>query len=201
VSYCYVVVKNDKAQRLALARAHAGYDTPTQAARAFGWEVPTYRSHEAARRPYDDEQAVVYARAFRVAPEWLLFGRNAPRWTWLKVMSYVGAGAEVLAAEEPFDEIEPPPGCEADAFALIVRGSSMAPAMADGDILICRWRDDVSDLVNRTAVVDLADGRRLVKRVTRGERPGTHDLIGLDLVVLSGVTIERVAEIVWHKLR
>jgi len=106
-----------------------------------------------------------------------------------------------LAAEEPFDEIEPPPGCEADAFALIVRGSSMAPAMADGDILICRWRDDVSDLVNRTAVVDLADGRRLVKRVTRGERPGTHDLIGLDLVVLSGVTIERVAEIVWHKLR
>lgn len=194
-------MNDGKAIRLRQARVKAGYETATDAARSFGWEVPTYRSHEAGRRPYDDEAATRYGRAFKSPPEWLLFGRNAPRWTWLKIMSYVGAGAEVLPNEEPFEEVEPPPGCQEDAFALIVRGNSMSPAMGDGDILICAWRDDLSTVINRTAVVDLPDGRRLVKRITRGAKQGTFDLIGHDQVVIAGVQIERAAEIQWLKIR
>lgn len=60
-----------KADRLRSARK-ARYDTVSEAALAFGFKKPTLTSHENGTRPFDDEDALRYARAFKVAPTWLL---------------------------------------------------------------------------------------------------------------------------------
>ena len=66
--------------RLRAARVHAGYPSAAAAARAFGWGGETYKSHEAGTRGIKVDVAATYARALRVDPEWILYGRNPPRW-------------------------------------------------------------------------------------------------------------------------
>lgn len=60
--------------RLRAARLRAGYGKAVDAARAFGWEPPTYHAHENGTRGLTARAAEKYARAYRVQPSWLLFG-------------------------------------------------------------------------------------------------------------------------------
>lgn len=60
--------------RLRKARIRAGFETPADAARRFGWNENTYKSHENGARGFKRDGAVEYARAFRVSPSWLLLG-------------------------------------------------------------------------------------------------------------------------------
>ena len=72
----------DRSRRLQQAREAAGFDNPTDAARAFGWNPVTYRAHESSGRGIP-RQAERYAKAFGVTPEWLLYGRahkSSCRW-------------------------------------------------------------------------------------------------------------------------
>lgn len=197
------MTKDGRASRLREARQKAGYTTQGAADR-LGYDISVLRAHERGEtqgtgRGFNADQAEDYARAYRVPPEWLLYGRNAPRWAWTKVISHVGAGAQVIPLDEPFEEIEPPPGASAAAFALIVRGDSMAPAMGSGDILICEWRDDPSRYIGKTVIADLEDGRRLVKKLARGPTSRTFTLIGHDASMIEDVRLTRIAEILWHK--
>jgi hypothetical protein len=69
-------MKNDSKDRLERARIAAGFETPTDAARAFGWNEVTYRSHEAGGRNILPQVAERYARAFKVSAGWLLTGEG-----------------------------------------------------------------------------------------------------------------------------
>lgn len=60
--------------RLRQARIAAGKDTASEAARYFGWVKSTYIAHENGQNPFGPEQADIYGKAFKVAPEWLLLG-------------------------------------------------------------------------------------------------------------------------------
>lgn len=60
-----------KAERLRGAR-QARYGTVAEAALAFGFKKPTLTSHENGTRPFDDEDAIRYGKAFKVTPAWLL---------------------------------------------------------------------------------------------------------------------------------
>src|SRR5690606_16733327 len=71
---------NEKRKRLILAREHAGYRSARQAALMMGWTYPTYASHENGLRDFPQKVAERYARAFRVSPEWIMFGTNPPEW-------------------------------------------------------------------------------------------------------------------------
>lgn len=71
----------DKRKRLMLAREHAGYRSARQAALSMGWTYPTYASHENGIRDFPQKVAERYARAFRVSPEFIMFGTNPPEWT------------------------------------------------------------------------------------------------------------------------
>jgi len=62
------------ASRLRRARESAGFQTATDAASRFAWKSPTYLSHENGSRGITPEAVLAYARAFRVKPEWILFG-------------------------------------------------------------------------------------------------------------------------------
>lgn len=65
---------SDSAERLQSARRKAGYSDATAAARAFGWNINTYRSHENSARGLRRDVAERYAKAFRVSAAWLLTG-------------------------------------------------------------------------------------------------------------------------------
>jgi len=69
----------DSGTRLRLARARAGYKTATAAIKRFGWRPPTtYRSHENGQTPVPPEDAIAYAAAYKVTPEWIVFGVGDP---------------------------------------------------------------------------------------------------------------------------
>ncbi|MEM7619524.1 MAG: helix-turn-helix domain-containing protein [Pseudomonadota bacterium] len=67
-------------ERLRKARIHAGYSSGRSAAENFNWPKPTYGHHENGTRNFSSSDADKYARAFRVSTEWLLLGKNAPKW-------------------------------------------------------------------------------------------------------------------------
>jgi transcriptional regulator with XRE-family HTH domain len=62
-------------RRLQQARAQAGYENATDAAKMFGWNENTYRSHENGERGIT-RAADKYARAFGVTSGWLLTGED-----------------------------------------------------------------------------------------------------------------------------
>jgi len=138
------------------------------------------------------------APVLKTTVEYLAEGRGADEIRSIPVASYVGAGAEVFPIDGPLDEIEAPPGCEPGAFALIVRGDSMIPAYFSGDVLIAYWVDDPSALLRRRAVVDLANGARLVKQLAPGSQPGRFTLLSHNAEPIFDAEVTRAARIRWH---
>jgi phage repressor protein C with HTH and peptisase S24 domain len=144
----YSGIMNDAADRLKRAREKSGYSSAKAAAEAMGVSVPTYIQHENGTRGYPASKAERYARFFRVAPEWLLYGKSVdtqpvelgPR---LFVKGSVAAGVWKEAWEIPEDEWEMFTG-RADVaapvqrrFGLRVVGESMNEIYPPGTILEC----------------------------------------------------------------
>jgi transcriptional regulator with XRE-family HTH domain len=65
---------SDPAERLRLARLRAGYQTGKEAAAALGVAVSTYLGHENGSRGISAKRAAHYARRYKVAEQWLLYG-------------------------------------------------------------------------------------------------------------------------------
>jgi phage repressor protein C with HTH and peptisase S24 domain len=61
-------------ERLRGARISANYASAAKAAEALGVGVSTYAGHENGQNDFNREQAVFYARKFKVSPAWLMFG-------------------------------------------------------------------------------------------------------------------------------
>ena len=153
--------------RLKKAREQAGFETAADAARKFGWTETTYRAHENGQRNIPRERAPVYARAFRVSPEWLLYGRGSAGKKPVPLVGFVGAGAEVFAIDDggSLEEIDAPPGIGPNAVAVQVRGDSMYPRYMDGDTLIYDGHVTLQQADGQECVVGLRDGRRFIKIV------------------------------------
>lgn len=153
----------------------------SEAARALGISIQTYHQHENGRRPIT-RAAERYAAFFRVSLDWLMTGRGEMR-TGLRsvpVVGLVGAGAAVLplhidTAGAGIGEVSFP---EAEYLAALeVRGDSQYPRYLDGEVVIYDTRAvSPGQLVNSYAVVDLADGRRLLKMLRRMPSPGRFRL-------------------------
>jgi DNA-binding XRE family transcriptional regulator len=67
------------ADRLKQARKLAGYESASDAARDLGVPVGSYGCHENGDRGFKRDRALKYARAFKVDPQWLLYGIGNPR--------------------------------------------------------------------------------------------------------------------------
>lgn len=145
--------------RLRRARLAAGFTTAIDAINRFGWSISTYRAHENGQNAFDALTAIRYARAFKVAPTWLLLGDEA-----------LGVGGATVI------DVPPPIGAEMDAapearafrtmdgrtlrptpetvvgdfsvprdtryrrsaqFALLIEGESVNRVARDGDWLLC----------------------------------------------------------------
>ena len=143
------VVRVEAYQRLKLARERAGYETARAAATAMGVSPDTYAQHENGTRGFRSK-AERYARFFRVAPEWLLFGRGegekaaapVPVNRMVPVLGDVQAGAWHPV---PMNDTQPTehvplvlPGFEgASLFALRVLGPSMNQYYPEGTLVVC----------------------------------------------------------------
>lgn len=96
------------ADRLRKARIARGFDSPTAAARHFGWSEVTYRAHENGTRGLRIEAAKRYARAFRV-PLGELLGTGAGGSVATESIPVVGSAAwgvwlDMAIAEAGLDE-------------------------------------------------------------------------------------------------
>lgn len=71
-------MKETPAQRLQWARRRKGYKRAADAAKAFGWNENTYKSHENGTRGLRQGPAARYGRALGVPAGWLLTGEGDP---------------------------------------------------------------------------------------------------------------------------
>ena len=62
--------------RLRYARLRAGINQRFGAAEKFGWDYATYVAHERGQVSLSLQSAKLYAKAFQVSVEWLLYGKG-----------------------------------------------------------------------------------------------------------------------------
>jgi phage repressor protein C with HTH and peptisase S24 domain len=62
--------------RLRQARIDAKFKTAKEAAEAMGIKSTTYTHHENGTRGIAKDDAIIYAKKFKVSPVWILFGTN-----------------------------------------------------------------------------------------------------------------------------
>lgn len=164
--------------RLAAARRSAGYERAADAARALGIKAPTYHGYENGDRKPSRERAAQLAESFRVSLDWLVRSRGPMRKgdgedRTVQVVGLVGAGSSMILYSEgdPQDDWVPAPDNATEkTVALEIRGDSLG-ALFNGWLL---FYDDVrkpvtDDLIGRLCVVELSDGRVLVKELRRGQ--------------------------------
>lgn len=175
--------------RLKVARKAAGYDSAADAATALNMKYPTYAGHENGSRGLQKNLAR-YAAFFRVSIDWLLTGRGdgpkkgpnnngrpLPPPGQVRLMGRVGAG-QVFS---PFDDdsaefVEAPEGVPPETEAVEVDGNSMFPAYEDRSLIYYSKTLPPEMMVNRRAVIRLADGSMTVKILRPGSEPGLWTL-------------------------
>jgi hypothetical protein len=199
-----------RGERLRIAR-EKHFKSARLAGKAMGIPVSTYGAHERAESPggrdYGPDEAKKYGRRFKVAPEWLLTGREpfptgadeAPPLPKVPVLGYVGAGSTAHLYDVPpshLDEVSGPADTSESTVAVEIRGDSLGP-------FFNRWYvfyDDVRrpmtpDLIGQLCVVGLADGRILIKQVQRGSDLGLYNLHSATERPILDVTIDWAARV------
>lgn len=172
-----------RGERLKALRA-ARYPSARAFADAAGVNVTTYRQHENGIRDVPKEWAITYARMLGATTDYLLFGRRtrggAGNSISLDVLGKVGAGAVVELPDDPaggqaFDTIE----INVEGMALLqVEGDSQYPRFMNGEYVSYYTSPTHPDrLLNQYCIVQVeGDGRRLIKKLRRGARPGLYRL-------------------------
>lgn len=115
------------------------------------------------------------------------------------VVGYVGAGDRVENFDDTgqLDRVVPPRGAE-EAVAIIVQGDSMLPKYESGQLLYFHPTDHVGpDCIGRICIVQVGDGRTLVKRLHRGSRDGLFRLASLRAADIEDVELLWAARVRW----
>lgn len=177
-------------ERLRQARERAGYASASDAARALGMPVSTYASHENGQNGLTPKSAERYARAFRVNPEWLLYGRGEieprpqeprePSVT-VPVIGTIGrdaSGQIIPLARGRQQVVEVPLAASGRWEAVLVDGPEFLPAYRAGSLLLYRpVQHDLANLIHHECVIETVEGRRLVRILSpQSDSPGFWSL-------------------------
>ena len=142
------------------------------------------------------------AKALSVEPLWLEKGIDHESPTRLvPLKGYIGAGHFVEALEHGPEDIEAPADSHPDTVAAKIRGDSQLPVLQDGWIIYWSTPRPASTMLNQMAVVQLSDGRIMVKTLRNGSEPGLFTLTSFNAADLVDVTVDWVAKIDWIKPR
>jgi hypothetical protein len=139
------------------------------------------------RRGVTTDTLRALAPVLQTSAAWLLEGASVPATSPLRVVGRIGAGAEILPEfeqlpagglyEDGVHEIEIALPLPSQAVAFAVEGDSMWPRYNAGDIVICdEGEHDPALIGGREAAVRTADGKRYLKTIRPGAKPGTFDL-------------------------
>lgn len=129
-----------------------------------------------------DRTYALLARAAHVSVGKLRGDEAPPEAAEVPVRSYVGAGDEILPVEgdAPIEYVPAPPGME-ECEATEVRGVSMQPLYHHGDLLFHRRIDaEPARYRNEVVVVQVRNGKRLVKLLQAGSKKGLYTLVSLN---------------------
>lgn len=172
-------MKQQPHERLQEARTKLGYESATRAAEAFGWTVSTYLSHENGTRGIPAKAAERYAKAFKVKPEWLLYGTpqskqmsdinnsqpfiqttpfsvpvvgtvQAGHWVSMDVLDEIKEAGQEVPGDPTYREVE--------QFAVKIVGDSINNFAKDGEYAVC---------VDIHAGIDAEDGDYVVVEALR----------------------------------
>jgi len=180
---------------------------PTQASREAGLsESAIYNLQRGAKGKIPTKGGnastfVALAPVLGTTPGWLMTGDGGEATT-VPVVGYIGAGQEFHPIDDHakgagIDEVPALPGLPPDAVALEIRGDSMHPRYFDGEVLFYR-RDQrpPSELLGyREHVVQLKDGRILVKRLRPGTKKNRFHLWSYNAELLEDQEVEWAAPV------
>ena len=193
---------NDRPTRLRLARENAGFDSPRAAAKHFNWNENTYKSRENGLRDFGVDEAQIYGRAFNVSWIWLVSGQGEVRRNNVVTLSgLIGAGGEIdvdfkQAYGENVVEIEVLVPIPIDVQAYEVWGDSMLPRYEAGDVVLIRKiKADPWEYLDRVALVTTEDGRRLLKRIRKGDEASTFHLESFNAALMKNVRISEIGAV------
>ena len=113
---------------------------------------------------------VSMARIFGVSADRLLGETSPPSstgGTWIPVLGDVAAGVPIEAVEDivDYEEIDQALAATGEFFGLRIKGSSMAPRILEGDVVIVRKQDDAE--TGDTAVVLVNGDSATVKKIKK----------------------------------
>ena len=212
----YGLAMKEISERLRRARIEAGFESAAAACSRFGWTPTTYAGHENGSRGFSQRTAEEYARAFKMTPEWLLFGRTGDIQPILddvalvpvySVYASAGPGA-LVTSEEIVDRLAFPPNylrhitkSKPEHLAIIgVKGDSMSPTLKDDDLVMI---DTKKVDLSYDGLFVIRDGGEalLVKRIGRASRRGYVMIISDNKdnppVERPGEDVEVVGKVIW----
>lgn len=162
--------------RIKALRRSAGM-TQQDLADRLGVDKSTVWRYESGALDLFQKSASEIARVLGVvSPEHLLTSFPDP----VRLIGNVGAGAEVIPLDDETIWIDAPPGLH-EPMAVEVVGRSMMPVYRPRDVLFAERRDRAADdVIGQDCIVQVTDGRRLVKRVQRGHIKGMYRLYSYD---------------------
>jgi transcriptional regulator with XRE-family HTH domain len=142
------------------------------------------------------------AKALGIDPLWLEKGidKDSPS-RMVPLKGFIGAGHHVEALEYGPDEIDAPADSHPDTVAAEIRGDSQMPVLQDGWIIYWSLQQPAMAMINKLAVVQLADGRIMVKTLRNGSQPGFWTLTSPNAADIIDVPVDWAAKIDWIKPR
>ncbi|MEP9370482.1 XRE family transcriptional regulator [Mesorhizobium sp. KR1-2] len=131
-----------------------------------------------------------------------LLGEQPDAQRFVPLMGYVGAGQAVYPIDDGGGEMaEAPPEASESTVAVRIKGDSMLPAFEDGWLLYYSRHLPPHEMINRRCVVQLADGRILVKTIRRGAAQDVWTLTSTNAADIEDVVVEWAAPIDWIRPR
>jgi transcriptional regulator with XRE-family HTH domain len=192
-------------ERLRRAREQAGYPTAADFARDNNIKKTTYQHHENGRRELTPDVARLYGRILKLPAGSLLFGerveslqRNAP----VIIVGRVTAQGRITPVDNQDTIILPDP---TQLLALRIESDDMIPNYRLGDTIFFQRlvpdRFDLEDLTGVECVVELADGRQLLRQVSvqidgRVTLAAYHAPMMVDQVVVAASPVEIVQRVI-----
>lgn len=115
----------------------------------------------------------------------------------IPLAGYVGAGAEIFPMDT-LGYVDAPPGVAGSkTVAVQVRGDSMLPVYRNGDLIYYDDHQSPEDLRGRDVVVELEDGRCMVKQLMAGSQPGFWTLLSHNAAPILDAKIVWAARVKW----
>ena len=179
-------------------RKAAGW-TQQQLADRVGMHLTNMNRIERGKVALTTTTMVQIAEALGVTPTEIIQPRRM-----VPVKGRIGAGGQIEAIDAgDVDEVDAPPDAPDETVAGIVAGLSMLPVFEDSTIIYWSRLLPPDQMINRRCVVQLSDGRIMVKVLRPGSKRHLWTLLSINPAFseIEDVEVEWAAPIDWIKPR